>query len=290
MVNYNRYSHHARRALSHASILVRQFRHPRVDTGHLLVGVLLTEGSIGYTVLKGLDLDAGRAEPALAMLTLPIGDPMEHPPHDAALDIALDLAADESVWLGHHYIGTEHLLLGITRTNIGNAVDLLRALGVQADTVRRKVKAALQEGMTEFSLEFARQNARLSELSRRVLNAAEQMAVEFDHPHIGLGHLLLVMSRERRSITAEVLESNKFDGQALESGLKNRSTTLLTNIETILNQAVEYAQQLGNHYTGTEHLLLALATNEKGAVILEWYGAVPDDVREMIAQHMAKRR
>lgn len=290
MVNYNRYSHHARRALSHASNLVRQFRHPRVDTGHLLVGVLLTEGSIGYTVLRELELDAGQAEPALAMLTLPVGNAVENPPHDAALDIALDLAADESSWLGHHYIGTEHLLLGITRTNIGNAVDLLRALGIQADTVRRKVKVALQEGLTEFSLEFARQNARLSELSRRVLNAAEQMAVDLDHPHIGLGHLLLVMSRERRSITHQVLASHQFDHHALETGLKNRSSILLTNIEVILNQAVEYAQQLGNHYTGTEHLLLALATNEKGVSILEWYGTVADDVREVVAQQLANRR
>ena len=98
------------------------------------------------------------AEPELAMLTLPIGDILEHPPNDAALDIALDLASDESAWLGHHYIGTEHLLLGITRTNVGNAADLLHMLGVQPDTVRRKVRSVLQEGMTEFSLAFARRS------------------------------------------------------------------------------------------------------------------------------------
>ena len=290
MVNYNRYSHHARRALSHAGTLVRQFRHPRVDTGHLLVGVMLTEGSIGYTVLTDLALDAGRAEPELAMLTLPIGDILEHPPNDAALDIALDLASDESAWLGHHYIGTEHLLLGITRTNVGNAADLLHMLGVQPDTVRRKVRSVLQEGMTEFSLAFARSQARLSELSRRVLNAAEQMSVEYDHQTIGLGHLLFVMVHERRSITSSILVDSGIRHQELEKGLKNRSAVLLTNVEAILNQALEYAQQLGSHYTGTEHLLLALTADDKGASIIKWYGANPDDVRDAVAKQLAKKR
>ncbi|MBZ0286447.1 MAG: hypothetical protein K8I30_02450, partial [Anaerolineae bacterium] len=56
MRTYSRYSHHARRALSHARILVSRFHHPYVDTAHLLVGVMLTEGSMGCKVLHDMDI------------------------------------------------------------------------------------------------------------------------------------------------------------------------------------------------------------------------------------------
>ena len=53
---------------------------------------------------------------------------------------ALLLAEDESDWLGNHYIGTEHILLGITRTNVGNAVRLLKLVDITPEQVRRHVR------------------------------------------------------------------------------------------------------------------------------------------------------
>lgn len=286
MAIYSRYSHHARRALTHASLLVQRHHHPRVDTGHLLVGVLLTKGSIGYTILTELNLDAANAEPKLADLTLPVDEAPEVPANDAALDIALELAADESNWLGHHYIGTEHLLLGITRTNLGNAADLLRIMEVQPDQVRRRVRAALSDGLQEFSLDVLRRNANLSELSRRVLNAAEQLAVAQDHHMIGLGHLILVMSRERRSTMSSLLTQVGLDDKAVVQGLDARDEALLTTIEQVITPAVELSRSLGSHYTGTEHLLLALTEDETGAEILRRLGVDLGQLHERIKRRL----
>jgi len=290
MASYNRYSHHARRALTHAGVLVRRFRHPRLDTGHLLVGVMLTEGSIGYAVLNELSLTASRATPHLAVLTLPTEQLIESPPNDAALDIALELAEDEASWLGHHYIGTEHLLLGITRTNIGNASDLLHLLNVQPDQVRRRVRRAVSDGLTEFSLELGRRNARLSELSRRVINAAEQMSIALDHPTVGIGHLLLILAREKRSATAALLKQSTLDIQRLEFGLNERDALTLISMEVVLDQAIEQAQSLGSHFTGTEHLLLALVLDSSGSALLQTYGVKTKALHKHIEEQLRNRR
>ena len=71
-------------------------------------------------------------------------------------------------------MGTEHLLLALARSREGGAPDLLRTLTISPDQIRRRVRLLLNDGVTELSLEAAKRAARLSELSRRVLNAARQ--------------------------------------------------------------------------------------------------------------------
>jgi ATP-dependent Clp protease ATP-binding subunit ClpA len=251
---------------------------------------MLAEGSIGHGVLQELQLTAEKAEPELAGLIRSIDEVPDPPPHDAALDAALDLAADESNWLGHHYIGTEHLLLGITRTNVGNASDLLHRLSIAPDQVRRHVRTALSDGLQEFSLEAVRRDASLSELSRRVITAAEQMAVRMDNPTVGMGHLLLVLMQERRSPTAPLLAASHLDAGQLQQGLYNGDMRLLVSIEAILWQAVEHAQSLGMHFTGTEHLLLAITIAPEGIALLEHYGASAEHLRERVAQQLSEKR
>lgn len=289
MAMYSRYSHHARRALTHAALLVQRFRHPRVDTGHLLVGVMLTRGSIGCDVLDGLGLAVTDAEPTLESLTLPLDQPVDNPSNDAALDIALDLALDESNWLGHHYVGTAHLLLGLTRTNVGNASDVLRILGVPPAQVRQQVRAALDDGLQEFSIDVLRRNANLSELSRRVLNAAEQMAVAKDHQTVGLGHLLVGMARERRSITATILADARLNIKTLLNGLNRRDAMFLTSVETVFPPAVELSRRFGSHYTGTEHLLLAFVGHDTGATILSECDCDPQVLRSAVEKQLSSR-
>jgi ATP-dependent Clp protease ATP-binding subunit ClpA len=286
MTSYSRYSHHARRALTHASLLATRFRHPRVDTGHLLVGVLLAQGSIGHAVLIDLELNAEQASLHLQMLTMPLDEAIESPPNDAALDIALELAADESNWLGHHYTGTEHLLLGITRTNVGNASDLLRRLNVPPEQVRNRVRRALTNGVTEYNLQHARRSARLSELSRRVINAAEQYAVALDHQTVGLGHLLLVLLRERRSPASVILRDNRLDENALQAALDAQEADVLVSIEGVLAQSVEYARDVDSHYTGTEHLLLAVVMDTHGADLLRRFGVSVALVEQSLTEQL----
>lgn len=291
MSSFNRrHSHHAQRALTHARILVTRYQHPRMDTGHLLVGVMLTKGSIGYNILAEMNLSPDLAGEKLKSLTLPLEQPIDKPAHDAALDAALDLAADESMWLGHHYIGTEHFLLGITRTNVGNAVDLLSLLGVKSAQLRRRVRQVLQEGATEYNLSLARRDAHLSELSRRTINAAEQMAVAMDHPTVGAGHLLKVLISERRSLTSALLLENHLNGDTLQAMLEAQHENTLITLETVMLEAKEHAQNMGSHFTGTEHLLLAMAANDACALLLDECGASPEELRTTLESKLHNTR
>ena len=282
MTVHSRYSHHARRALTHARLLVTRLQHPLIDTAHLLVGVMLTKGSIGYRVLADLELDSQQAEWYLRELYPQQDMPLANPEHAPALDEALALAADESAWLSHHYIGTEHLLLGITRTNAGEASQLLRQLGASSEQLRRRVRRALSEGETELELNRVKRDARLSELSRRVINAAEQMAIALDHPTVGLGHLLLVLSLETRSPTATLLQAHGLNPQRLNDGLKVGDPLLLPSIEGLLSHVLEEAEKVGSHYTGTEHLLLTLTLDPAGVTLLLTYGIQPDILRRSL--------
>ena len=284
MANSYRYSHHARRALFHAEALATAYAHLHQDTAHLLVGVLLTDGSIGAAVMKGFDLDKERAKVYLKRL-LPNQETSTEIFPDESFEQALAFADDEASWLGTHYIGTEHLLLGITRANLGNAVRFLKLVDITPEQLRRRVRLALQTGQTEFSLHRVRQNARLSEIGKRVLYAAEQMAIALDHPSVGLGHLLMALVKERRSVCPQILRQSGLDELRLTQGLHHQNDDTLVNVEVVLQGAVAQASRLGNHYVGADHLLFALTLIQDGTTLLQAYGAEPDRVNRLVSKH-----
>lgn len=112
------------------------------------------------------------------------------------------------------------------------------------------------------------QPARLSELSRRVLNAAAQLALSLNHSHVGMGHLLLMLALETRSQTSPILLACGLDESRLRAGLAQGDTVLLVSINPLLGQLRHLVEQVGSHYTGTEHLLLALAQDPEGQAAL----------------------
>jgi ATP-dependent Clp protease ATP-binding subunit ClpC len=104
------------------------------------------EGGVAGRVLRDLGLDPRRVEELVVRLT----DSGERKPNsNLELSVGtkkvLELAVDEARRMGHHYIGTEHLLLGLVRQQDGVAIDVLRRLGVSPEEVRRQTRRVLQE-------------------------------------------------------------------------------------------------------------------------------------------------
>jgi ATP-dependent Clp protease ATP-binding subunit ClpA len=282
----HRYSHHALRAIAHAATLASGFQHDQQDTAHLLVGVMLAEGSIGAQVLQDLNLVAEVAGVYLKRLQ-PRLENVTAPTQAEALQISLQDAVVEADWLASHYIGTEHLLLGITRTNPGNATELLRLLDISSEQIRRRVRHLLQDRReSEFNLDTVRTNKRISELGRRVLNAAEQTAFSLEHPTVGIGHLLLALVKERRGVTSDILQRSGLDVFHLQIGLGKRDPLLLFSVESIINAAIEQADKLGSHYVGADHLLLTLSLLPAGVSALQRHGAEPDRVNRLLNKHL----
>lgn len=286
MANHLRYSHHTQRALQHAHELARQYQHPRQDTGHLLVGVLLARGSLGAQVMDDFDVPEPVARVYLKRLIETTDTPPIIVPQDDTFNEALNLAASESDWLGHHYIGTEHLLLGITRTNVGNAIKLMHLLDITPEQLRRRVRHIISDGRYEFNLQTVRQNARLSELSRRVLNAAEHLAVSMDHPSVGLGHLVMALLQERRGITAEILTTSGVTPAQIEPLLTARDPVILVTVAVVLDVAIDQAEKFGSHYVGADHLLYALTLTPEGTALLTRGGATVDRIQRLLIKHL----
>lgn len=283
----HRYSHHARRALHHAEDLASLYGHAKQDTAHLLVGVILTEGSLGSQILDIFDLPAPVARVYLKRLMTPHEGIPTPVPQSKAFETALEQAADEAQWLGSHYIGTEHLLLGITRSNLGNAIDLMHLIDISPEQIRRRARHVISDGKFEFSLETVRANAKLSELSRRVLNAAEQRAVYLDHPAVGIGHLLWALSNERRGVTSPFLQQSGFNKALLVDELDQHEPHLFISVEGALNEAINQAARLGSHYVGADHLLLALTLLPNGMRLLQHYQAAPDKINRLLNKHLS---
>lgn len=285
MAQQHRYSHHSRRALHHARHLAAEYGHAEQDTAHLLVAVMMSEGSLGAQVLEIYDLPVPVARVYLKRLMTP-QEAVSYPRRADTFSKSLELAADEAASLGSHYIGTEHMLLGITRTNLGNAIDLLKLVDMTPEQLRRRLRHVISDGHAEWSLETIRANARLSELSRRVLNAAEQVAIKLDHPVIGIGHLLVALSNERRGTTSGFLKQSGLDADRLQNDVSAQDRLVFVSLESVLEEAINQAGKYGSHYLGADHILMALTLKEEGTNLLMRYDVSVDKVRRLLQKQL----
>ncbi len=141
-----RFTQRARRVLSLAQEEAERMQHSYIGTEHLLLGLMREEGGVAGKVLREMGLHPDRVEQIIERLTA-----ANKRPGVTRMDLApatkkvLELAVDEARRMGHHYIGTEHLLLGLVRTTDGVAVDVLRELNISPDEVRRHTRRVLQE-------------------------------------------------------------------------------------------------------------------------------------------------
>ena len=119
----------------------------------------------------------------------------------------ISLSREEALRLGHDYIGTEHLLLGMIREGEGVAVSLLKKLGVSLDELRTSVEQATRGTATGNVKNLA--NIPLTRQSEKVLKITYLEAKIFKSQLIGTEHLLLSILRDEDNIATQILE--KFD-------------------------------------------------------------------------------
>ena len=140
-----RFTQRARRVLSLAQDEAERLQHHQIGTEHLLLGLMREEGGVAGRVLRDLGLDLRRVEELVTRLSTSEGKSYTQLDLSPGTKKVLELAVDEARRMGHHYIGTEHLLLGLVRQQEGIALDVLRRLGVSPEEVRRQTSKVLQE-------------------------------------------------------------------------------------------------------------------------------------------------
>ncbi|GAB4495873.1 MAG: ATP-dependent Clp protease ATP-binding subunit [Anaerolineales bacterium] len=140
-----RFTQRARRVLTLAHQQAERMRHNYIGTEHLLLGLIEEDGGVAGRVLRELGLELPRVQELVERLT-GIGQFK-----GGKLDLSpgtqqvLEHAVEEARRMGHHYIGTEHLLLGLVRHNEGIAVEVLRKLNINAEQIRRQTRRVLQD-------------------------------------------------------------------------------------------------------------------------------------------------
>ncbi len=145
MAGMERFTQRARRVLSLAHQEAERMRHNYIGTEHLLLGLIREEGGVAGRVLRELGLEAERVQEIIERLTGTgqfRGGKLDLSPGTQQV---LEYAVEEARRMGHHYIGTEHLLLGLVRYGEGVALDVLRKLGVTPEQIRRQTRRVLQE-------------------------------------------------------------------------------------------------------------------------------------------------
>jgi ATP-dependent Clp protease ATP-binding subunit ClpC len=141
-----RFTQRARRVLSLAYEEAENLRHNYIGTEHLLLGLIREDGGVAGRVLRELGLDTARVKETVKRLTgmgRHTGGTIDLAP---GTEKVLQQAVEEARRLNHHYIGTEHILLGLMRQGEGIGNDVLRRLGITPEQVRRQTRRILQEG------------------------------------------------------------------------------------------------------------------------------------------------
>ena len=145
MAGMDRFTQRARRVLSLAHQEAERMRQQYIGTEHLLLGLVREEGGVAGRVLRDLGLEYERVREMTERVS-GIGDYSERNIElSAGVQKVLENAIEEARSLGHHYIGTEHLLLALASLEEGNASTVLRKLGVTVEQIRRQTRRVLHE-------------------------------------------------------------------------------------------------------------------------------------------------
>ncbi len=147
---FDRFTKKARRVLSLANEEAQALNHGYIGTEHLLLGLVREGDGVAARVLKDLGVDLPKVRTAVEDI---VGRGKRATLGRIGLTPrtkrVIELAVDEARRLGHHYIGTEHLLLGLAREGNGIAADVLASLGVSLDAVRRRTQDVMKQELSQ---------------------------------------------------------------------------------------------------------------------------------------------
>ena len=264
---FDKFTERARRVLQHAQDEAQRFQHNYIGTEHLLLGLIREKEGIAAEVLESLGVELDQVRTAVEFI---IGRGDRIIPGQIGLTPrakkVIELAVDEARHMNHHYIGTEHLLLGLVREGEGIAAGTLESLGVRLEKVRKR------------TLEVLHQEKGLPLPGETPSSSAQQSSDKSDEQANN--------SSETPDDTEEDDPSDmaSFDTQASIKLEGEKLAQLSEEGKTALQLAKQEAQRLQHNYIGTEHLLLGLLClrNSVAAQTLQHLGIQLNIVRQAV--------
>ncbi|RDY58372.1 ATP-dependent Clp protease ATP-binding subunit [Flagellimonas nanhaiensis] len=132
---------------------------------------------------------------------------------------------EEALRLGHDFIGTEHLMLGLLRDGNGKAINILDALDVDLDHLRRKVEILSPANPNTGTMQKDKKNLHLTRQAERALKTTFLEAKLFQSSSINTAHLLLCILRNENDPTTKLLHKLKVDYDNVKEQFKSMITS-----------------------------------------------------------------
>ena len=149
---FDKFTERARRVLTLAQEEAQRFNHNYIGTEHLLLGLVREGDGVAAKVLANLGVELSKVRSAVEFI---IGRGDRAVLGEIGLTPrakkVIELAVDEARRLNHHYIGTEHVLLGLVREGEGIAAGVLESLGVNLERVRAETTRILSQSSPQSS-------------------------------------------------------------------------------------------------------------------------------------------
>ena len=301
---FDRFTERARKTVELAHEEAQRLNHNYIGTEHLLLGLVREGDGVAAKVLRDMGVDLPRVRNAVGFIVgrgdrIVVGKIGLTPRSKKVIE----LAHDEGLRMGHHYVGTEHLLLGLVREGEGIAAGVLQSLGVnleqlrivtvtvvggQSTTSRRLAGATTTPGATSRQGMVTDAFVKFNVRARKTLSLAQEEAQRFNHNYIGTEHLLLGLVRNSDSTAAKVLRRMDVELDAARAAVERiigrgdlivlGDIGLTPRAKKVIELAVDESRRRGAGYVGTEHLLLGAIREGEGiaAGVLQSLGVTHD--------------
>jgi len=302
---FDRFNDRAKRVLALAQDEAVRFNHNYIGVEHLVLGLIREGEGVAARVLDKLGIDLSKARSSVEFI-IGRGDATTAPSEitlSPRTKRVIELAIDEARKLGHGWVGTEHLLLGIVRESGSVGAGVIQSFGVALETVRERLIATLAEHPDASatrapsgsgSIAFQPMvHDRLDASSQRALARAYWEAGRANEEKIMPHHLLLALVADEDAWIGRMLAELGTDSANLaarvdtaapaRSGPRVRPITEDLALTNVITRAAALAAERNQALVRSGHLLLAIAaSNNVGSHVLAEVGATPQRIREIL--------
>jgi ATP-dependent Clp protease ATP-binding subunit ClpC len=226
MDRFDKFTDRARKVLTLAQDEAQRFNHNYIGTEHLLLGLVREGEGVAARVLENMNVELAKVRTAVEFIIgrgdRPVVGEVGLTPRAKRV---IELAIDEARRLGHNYIGTEHLLLGLVREGEGIAAGVLESLGVNLDKVRHEVIRVLSQSSSVGPAAETKRTSKTPTVDQLGINLTDAVRAGKIDPIIGrekeIERVIQILSRRTKNNPALIGEPG-VGKTAIAEGLAQR--------------------------------------------------------------------